>query len=281
MSDRYRGDERREPIVNLPGVIVGLILLFAAIHAARVFLLGDEGDAALLRLFAFTPGQFTFAFDPDRVAGELTRLAREGLRDRLVVGQYFLGDGFQPWTVLSYAFLHADWTHLAVNSLWLAAFGAPVATRFGAGRFLALLAVTAVAGAALHYAVHPVDLTPVIGASAAVSGVMAAAVRFVFRAGAPLGPALPYPRPPDESVRLPAFGVVEALRNRRVIQFSLIWFAVNLVIGLLAVPLGIAESGIAWEAHAGGFIAGFFLFPLFDPIRSAPGAPPEDAWRDA
>ena len=270
MADQRLDEPRREPIINLPGSVIFCILALAAVHILRVYLLDDEGDAALLRLLAFTPGQFTFGFNPDAIAAELTRLAQEGLRSRLEVAQYFLGDGVQFWTPVTYTLLHADWTHLGVNCLWLAAFGAPVATRFGTGRFFALILVTAVFGALAHFLARPVDLTPVIGASGAVSGVMGAAVRFVFRPGAPLGPALYEPLPPGVSVRLPALGLVESLRDRRVLQFTAIWFVINLVVGLLAAPLGIVESGIAWEAHAGGFLAGFLFFQMFDPIAQRP-----------
>ena len=168
--------------------------------------------------------------------------------------------------MLTYALLHADWTHLSVNGLWLTAFGAPVARRFGAARFLALFAVTSIAGALAHYIMHPVDLTPVIGASAAVSGLTAAALRFMFQPGAPLGAQSWYGRlPPDAAARQPALSLGAAMRDRRVLQFAAIWFAVNLAVGLLAGPLGISDYGVAWEAHIGGFLAGFLLFALFDP----------------
>jgi membrane associated rhomboid family serine protease len=235
----------------------------------RLYGLSDSDDAYLLRALAFVPGQFTFATNPDAVAAELTRLAEAGERERIMIGQFFLGSGHpQYWTVVTYSLLHADWTHLAVNGLWLTAFGAPVARRMGAPRFLALFAVTAVAGALAHYLMRPVDLTPVIGASASVSGLTAAALRFVFQPGAPLGAQSWYgPLPTDEAVRQPALGLGAALRDRKVLQFAAIWFAINLAVGLLAGPLGISDYGVAWEAHIGGFVAGFVLFSLFDPVQ--------------
>ena len=76
--------------------------------------------------------------------------------------------------------------HVAVNSIWLLPFGAAMARRFGAVRFLAFFAVTAIAGAALHLVTHWGELLPMIGASAAVSGMMAGSLRFIFQAGGPL-----------------------------------------------------------------------------------------------
>jgi membrane associated rhomboid family serine protease len=261
----------REPVFNLPGIVLAILALLIAIHGLREYGLTGTEDSHLLQALAFVPGQFTFAIDPDAVAQELTRLAEEGDRQRLAIAQFLLGSG-RPryWTPITYAFLHADWTHLVVNGLWLTAFGAPVARRFGAGRFLALFAVTSIAGAMAHYLTRPLDLAPVIGASAAVSGFTAAALRFIFQPGAPLGGHSWHgPLSPDESARQPALGLGAAVRDRRVIQFAAIWFVINLAVGLLAVPLGMSEHSVAWEAHIGGFVAGFLLFSLFDPPHPA------------
>lgn len=260
----------REPVFNLPGVALAVLAVLVGVHLLRLYGLSDAEDAYFLRALAFVPGQFTFVFDPDAVAAELTRLATEGDRQRILIGQFFLGtSGAQYWSPLTYAFLHADWMHLAVNGLWLAAFGSPVARRFGVVRFLALFAVASVAGALAHYVTRPADLIPVIGASAAVSGLTAAALRFIFQPGAPLGPQFWFgPLSAEEAVQQPALSLGAAVRDRRVIQFATIWFAINLAVGLFAGPLGISDQGVAWEAHIGGFLAGFLLFRLFDPAPS-------------
>ena len=262
-----------EPMFNLPGSLVFVIAFLALVHLVRDIWLTAEADAMLLQALSFVPGRFTFSFNPDGIADELTRLANTGSRNAVLAAQFFLSDGHGAgWSMLTYSILHADWTHLGMNVLWLAAFGAPVALRFGTMRTLAFFLVAAAAGAGAHYLARPLDLTPVVGASASVSGMMAAALRFIFQPGAPLGKALDEPLPPELSVRVPAAPLRVALRDRRVLQFSALWFAINLLIGLFAVPLGISDAGVAWEAHAGGFIAGFLLFGFFDP-------PPRVYWR--
>jgi membrane associated rhomboid family serine protease len=270
VSDMPRPDydpypPQREPVFNLPAVITLLIALFLGIHAVREFWLRFDTDIELIRRFAFIPGRFTNAFYPSAIAAELTRLA--GNSSRFQVARYFLGDGtIQPWSVLTYAFLHGDFVHAGMNSVWLAIFGAPVARRIGVVRFLALFVVTAIAGVAAHFAFHSLEFVPVVGASASVSGAMAAAVRFVFQPGGPLGPAVPgWQLPPEYSARLPALRLSDVIRDRRVMQFILIWFGINLLFGLFSVQLGATSSTVAWEAHVGGFIAGFLLFQLFDP----------------
>jgi membrane associated rhomboid family serine protease len=258
--------DARKPVFNLPGVVLGVLALVIGIQLLRDFGLSEGTDSYVLRALAFVPGQITFAFDPDVVARELTRLASLGDRQRVVIGQFLLGvKGLQFWTPVTYSLLHADWTHLGFNALWLIAFGSPVALRIGIVRFLALFIVTSVAGALAHYLIRPVDLVPVIGASAAVSGLTAAALRFVFQPDAPLGPQTwRGPLSPDEAVRQPALSLSGAVRDRRVIQFAAVWLIINLAIGLLALPLGLSDYAVAWEAHIGGFAAGFLLFGLFD-----------------
>ena len=76
----------------------------------------------------------------------------------------------EVWTFVTYALLHADWTHLTVNSVWLLAFGSAVAWRFGTARFLGFFAMTAAAGAAAHLVLHIGEPLPLVGASAALSG---------------------------------------------------------------------------------------------------------------
>jgi len=62
----------------------------------------------------------------------------------------------------------------------------------------------------------------------------------------------------------PAQSLGQMLANRRAALFLAVWFATNLVFGVLATPLGIVDASIAWEAHLGGFVVGLLLFPWFD-----------------
>src|SRR5690606_36230235 len=121
------------------------------------------------------------------------------------------------WTFLTYSLLHANFAHLAVNTLWLLPFGSAVARRFGVVRFYALLAVTAVAGAGAHLLTHAGDLSPMIGASASVSGAMAAAIRFAFERGSFL--SFTSGRDLTSAPYVPAVPLMRALQNPRVLSF--------------------------------------------------------------
>jgi membrane associated rhomboid family serine protease len=235
----------REAAVNAPPVVVWFLALLVVIHVVRQ-LLTPETDFEVLITFAFLPARY----DPSAIPGvELPG-----------------GVAADVWTFVTYTLLHGDWLHLTFNAIWLLAFGSAVAWRFGTGRFLAFSALCTAAGAAVHLALHFGEIAPVIGASAAISGYMAAAIRFMFQPGAPLG--LFRVGGPD-AFRIPAHSILDTLRDRRVLLFLLVWFGVNLATGLGSIAIGGETAPIAWEAHVGGFLAGLLAFPLFDPVERA------------
>lgn len=250
----------REPVFNVPGVILALVAVLVAIHAVMEAI-GYRSAFDVVLDWGFVPATWTLRLD-DGAVDSIIQRALDGdpasVRRSLDTARFVLAEsdgGF--WTALTYAFLHGSWMHVGLNCVWLLAFGSPVARRIGTERFLFLVGITAICGALLHWATNPYDVTPVIGASATVSGMMAASVRFVF------SPRLFPGMPAHLSPRL---GLVEMLGNRTAMLFIGIWFSINLLFGLAAVPLGlVSDGGIAWEAHIGGFVAGLFLFPLFDP----------------
>jgi membrane associated rhomboid family serine protease len=257
----------RERIFNAPRVILWIVGLLVAIEAIGNALT-PAAYLEMLRLLAFVPGRLTFAFDPDLVAAFLSETSRRG---DAVVEQFFLGDGtVQWWTLLTYALLHGSWLHVGMNCLWLAAFGAAVARRFGTGRFLLFCAVTALAGAAMHYVTHRTDLIPMIGASAVVSGAMGAAIRFVFQPGAPLGESLGFASRTNEprAYRQPALPLREIATNSAAMSFLVFWFLANFLFGTVSLPVGAEDAAIAWEAHIGGFLVGLLGFRFFDPAPS-------------
>lgn len=239
LSDPRRAPPR-EPVFNIPGIVALLALVMAAIAFAREFLLDEQSNVMLLAYFAFIPARYDATFD---LPGGL---------------------GADIWTFVSYAFLHANLVHLGVNLIWMLAFATPVARRFGTPRFLAFVVVTAAAGALAHLIAYPDAMVPMIGASAVVSGAMAAAVRFAFSPGGALGrPVRGAPEHP------PAASLLGAFREPRVLTFVAVWVVVNFLFGAAITLPGTEGAEVAWQAHMGGFFAGLLLFPLFDPIPRA------------
>ena len=243
--------------------VVAIVALLVAVHLFRMAL--DEAtDFRFLADLAFVPAQFTMPLDREGVLQAASQAVAQGDMQSSEAA-LLLGAGVRWWTPLTYALLHGGFAHIALNSVWLLAFGTAVCRRFGSLRFIAFFIVTAVAGALAHYIVHPYGLAPVIGASAAISGAMGAAVRFAFTPGAPLGPGFSRPRDLDAYRQL-APALREVLTERRAMTFLVFWFVLNLLFGVYT-PVG--DGAIAWEAHIGGFLAGFLLFNLFDPTPSA------------
>lgn len=255
----------------MPGLVLATILLLIGIHAVRTFL-SDMSDVGLVFDFGFLPAQWSVAFGTTTVA-DVVAAAGLGGGDRAelqsAIAHYVLEESsLRPWSALTYALLHGSWMHVGLNSVWLAAFATPVVRRCGTGRSLVLFAATAIGGAVAHWIAHPLGVQPMIGASAIVSGVMGAAAIFVFdRAAEPDAE-----RPPEGAVARIGHGLQRIGRNRTALMFLGSWFVMNLAFGVLAAPLGIADAGIAWEAHVGGLLVGLVLFPLLDP-----GLPD---WRD-
>ncbi len=269
---------KRQPVFNIPGAVLAALLVLAGIHLARQ-VIPEAWDDALFTRLAFVPGRLSFAWVPDRVVGGIVALAGQGPDGyRLAQAErFYLGDGTgQAWTTVTYGLLHADGVHIGLNGIWLLAFGTPMARRFGSWRFFAFLAVTAFAGAMAQWAAHPLDLAPVIGASAAVSGCMGATLRFMFQPDVPMAAILDAG---DEgrlqaSLR-PARALRDVVRDRRAVTFLVAWFVTNLLFGLGSGVLGLASGPIAWEAHIGGFLAGLILFRAFDPVpREGPSDVP-------
>jgi len=112
------------------------------------------------------------------------------------------------------------------------------------------MAVTAIAGALAHLVTHEHEVAPMIGASASVSGAMAAAIRFAFQQGSFLsfrrGDA-------DAAAQVPALPLSRALRNPRVLGFLGVWFGVNIIFGVGSIAIGADGASVAWQAHIGGF----------------------------
>jgi membrane associated rhomboid family serine protease len=225
----------REPVFFLPKIIVAAMALCAGLYALEAYVLPERADAQFLGFMAFVPARFN-AVDP------LTYF--EFVR-----------------TALTCSLLHASLTHLLVNMIWLAAFGAPLAQRLGAGRFTAFWLFTALCSTALHFVTHLGDPSPLVGASGVVSGAMGAAARFGFAISGAAG---------QKAFAGAPLTFSQTLRSRSVISFVLVWALVNLVSGAGVINMGQGSATIAWQAHIGGFLAGFFGLRLFDPQPARP-----------
>ena len=195
----------------MPGALTVYVLLIGFIHL-RV-LLPPEFEDWTIDVFGFIPKRY----------------------DAMSVDLFPGGTGARIWTFVTYSLLHANLTHIVFNVLWLLPFGSALARRFGPLRFFLFMAVTAAAGALAHLLTHEHAVAPMIGASASVSGTMAAAIRFAFVQGS----FLSFSRgDADKAAKVPALPLSRALRDRRVLGFLAVWFGVNIIFGAGSLALG-------------------------------------------
>jgi membrane associated rhomboid family serine protease len=152
-------------------------------------------------------------------------------------------------TIFTSLFLHGGILHIAGNMLYLWIFGNNVEDAMGHLRFAVFYLACGVAAALTLALVDPGSPVPMIGASGAISGVLAGYVLLFPRARVtvivPLG-IIFYP------FALSAFWVVS------------FWFVMQLASAAFSNP---HQPGVAWWAHVGGFGAGLFLTPLFKSER--------------
>lgn len=139
-------------------------------------------------------------------------------------------------SLISYAFLHGDFMHLAGNMLFLWVFGDNVEDALGHFRFLIFYLLCAVAGALAHGMMIPQSEAPLIGASGAVAGVIGAYLLLHPKVRVWV---LAFSRIP---LRLPAWIPL------------LFWIGFQIFM-VVALP----DDQVSWAAHIGGFIAGAVL----------------------
>ena len=156
-----------------------------------------------------------------------------------------LGDS--AWfTPLSSMFLHGGWFHLIGNMWFLWVFGNNVEDSMGRQRYLFFYLLCGLAAAAAQTLVNPSSAIPMVGASGAISGVMGAYVVL-------------YPR-----VRVHMLVVLFIFITRIVVPAYLMlgyWFLLQILGGVPT--LGDDKGGVAFWAHAGGFVAGAILIYVF------------------
>lgn len=148
---------------------------------------------------------------------------------------------------LSSMFLHGGWMHLIGNMLFLHVFGDNVEDRFGHGRFLGFYLFAGFAAASAQIVMNPSSGIPMIGASGAIAGVLGAYILMFPRAKvSTLIPIVVF----FQIVELPAF------------IFLGIWFAMQMLSGVLSLGIAGDAGGVTWWAHIGGFAAGVIMLPF-------------------
>lgn len=240
---RPGGEIDQKRLFNIPGVLLLIVALNLFVFAALAVLPVRTANI-FVNIAAVTPKWFLAG--PEAHGGWLNMLS----------------------PLISHMFVHAGLAHIALNLLWLLAFGAPVARRMRtndatksfaafarAGLFLTFYLLCGVAGALAFIYMHPDEVIPMIGASGAVSGLLGGLVRFAFNRSTLFGPE---------------YASISPLTSQSVLVWSFFIVVINLLFGVLGGALG-GGVMIAWEAHLGGYLFGLFTYPLFERLSRSMG----------
>lgn len=204
--------------------------------------------AANIAVFVFFQG---FGVDP-RVVYSYAMVPQEILTGRDVITRTLAATPVNVYlTVFISMFMHGGLAHIAGNLWFLAIFGDNVEDRLGHFRFLLFYLFSGIVAAAAHVAVTAVTgnglLIPTLGASGAISGVLAAYL-VLF---------------PGNRVRVIVFSFFPATVSA---FFAIgLWFLFQVVNGLGY--LGGRGDGVAYAAHIGGFLFGLATIAFWAPRR--------------
>ncbi len=213
------------PVVNWFLIIVNLgIFLF------EVFFLNQQQAEAMIYQYGLVPDQVRL--------GGLTSLDEI----RITVLRPFFTN----------MFLHGGWGHIISNMWILFIFGDNVEDRMGKIKYFMFYILCGLIASFTHFILHRHSGVPAIGASGAISGVMAAYM-FMF----PKSNILSF----IPIIIIPFFLPIPA------IIYIGLWFAGQLVSGASSLMLSSSATGIAFWAHIGGFLGGILTYKLFDSSR--------------
>jgi membrane associated rhomboid family serine protease len=168
-----------------------------------------------------------------------------------VTPAHVVAEPFSPQvlaTLFTAMFLHGGWLHLGGNMLYLWIFGNNVEDSLGRLAFLGFYLASGVAATFAHIVVGGPSEIPLLGASGAIAGVLAAYLLLFPRA--------------HVLVLIPIFFIIELARVPAAFVIGF-WFLLQLIQGIGAISPA-ASGGVAWWAHVGGFVAGLVLvFPAW------------------
>ncbi len=152
-------------------------------------------------------------------------------------------------SIVTSMFLHAGWLHIAGNMLFLWVFGDNIEDTMGHVGYLLFYLLCGVAATMAHVYVYPNSAVPVVGASGAISGVLAAYMALF----------------PHGLIRtLVLFGWLPMVFLVPAWIMIGYWILLQFINGLFSLGLPTAESsGVAYFAHIGGFVAGLVLVWFF------------------
>ena len=154
----------------------------------------------------------------------------------------------EMFTLVSSQFLHGSFMHIGFNMLYLWIFGNNIEDSLGHGKFIIFYLTCGVLAALTHWFFGMSSAVPTLGASGAIAGVMGAYV-------------LKYPK--AQIVTLIPLGIIFTTIRIPAIFFLGFWFLQQAINSFASISMAdTAAGGVAYLAHAGGFLFGIIVGPM-------------------
>lgn len=263
------GDDTKE-YGKIPWVTFSLLFLNILVFCVQ----GALGESFMVG-FALVPEEITTGRDLTRPEQAEIKIPNPERRDRYgrpnqpyikewITIEHYCGPLPICLTLLTSMFLHGDTFHLVCNMWFLAVFGRSVEYALQPGRFLAYYIICGVAGGIAHVVSDPHSIIPCVGASGAISGVMGSYLAIH----------------PMKKIKL-WFGLYWGIIEVPAFIVLGLWFMSQYAAAGAAMDAGI-NTGTAYMAHIGGFVAGLVMIwgtIMYYQFKSA-RTPPAEEHRD-
>jgi membrane associated rhomboid family serine protease len=235
IGDEDTGDRRIVPYVNLAIIAINIVVFLYQLV-----------DPNFTNGYAAVPAEITSGKD---IVGQFVLVAPDGTS--VVIDE---APGPMPiWlTLLTSMFMHGGWLHIGGNMLFLFIFGDNIERAYGHMKYLVFYLVCGIVASLAHVYSQPDSIIPSLGASGAISGVMAGYL-VLF--------------PTNRVKVILTLGVI-FLRPFMVPAVVMIgvWALLQFINGLGAIAVTDQTSGVAYWAHIGGFVAGAVITLLAKPF---------------
>jgi membrane associated rhomboid family serine protease len=242
------GDEDTGGHPGLPWVNIAIIAINVVVFLYQLV------DPNFTNGYSTVPAEITSGKD---IVGQFLLVAPDG--SSVTIDE---APGPNPiWlTLLTSMFMHGGWLHIGGNMLFLFIFGDNIEKAYGHIKYLVFYLVCGILAGLAHVYSQPDSIIPSLGASGAISGVMAAYL-VLF---------------PTNRVRvLLTLGIIwlRPIAVPAVVMIG-VWALLQFVNGIGSIAVTDQTSGVAYWAHIGGFIAGALITLLAKPfLDRGTGAP--------
>ena len=243
IGDEDTGDQRVIPYINLAIIAINIVVFLYQLV-----------DPNFTNGYSAVPAEITSGKD---IVGQFQLLAPDGTS--VVIDE---APGPMPiWlTLLTSIFMHGGWLHIGGNMLFLFIFGDNIEKAYGHIKYLVFYLVCGLIAGLAHVLSQPDSIIPSLGASGAISGVMA-------------GYLVLFPTNRVRVLLALGFVFLRPIMVPAVVMIG-IWALLQFVNGIGSIAVTDQTSGVAYWAHIGGFIAGAVITLLAKPfLDRGTGAP--------